>query len=266
MIRRPNKTNIILIKLLSLFKGVISFIAYYGGLCFLCSILPKKGFKAVILMYHDIDDVAGNMAGENISMKYFKKQVSYLKKHFTILTLGQLVDVIKDKNSKIKRAVVLTFDDGYISFKEKAYPFLKEENIKVTLFPAKTFLENKQGYLDENDLKGFSNLVEVGAHTINHYFFENIDSKLAIEEIVNSRKYLQETLSRDIDLFCYPRGIYKDIKPDIEESIKKQGFKATCISQEGVVTRNSNLFRLPRFSPRSFSISRFVTRLCFLLR
>ena len=253
-------------KILDHLKGFLSGVAFYVGLYRLFLYCPKRGFKAVILMYHNIiAGVSTNLAKDHISMRYFKKQIGFIKKYFPIIRLEDLADMLKKQDFPVKRAVVLTFDDGYRTFFTEVAGFLKQEKVKVTLFPAKIFL-NKEGYISEEEMQKLSSFVDIGAHTLTHPFFADISLEEAKKEIAGSKEYLEEKLLKQICLFCYPRGKREDLKKELDVYLKETGFKCACTSEEGIITSKVDPYRLPRISPRAKSLARFAVRLCFLLR
>ena len=69
-----------------------------------------------------------------ISPKVFEKEMKYLKKMFSILSLEELVNCINEKKKLPKRLAIITFDDGYKDNYQYAFPILKKYQIPATLF------------------------------------------------------------------------------------------------------------------------------------
>lgn len=85
-------------------------------------ILPKI-VKDQVLNFHKV------MTVEN-----FEKQMAFLSKNYTLLNLNQVYDILHFKKKIPKRAVAITFDDGYRDNYLYAFPILKKYNIPAAIF------------------------------------------------------------------------------------------------------------------------------------
>ncbi len=102
--------------------------------------------KVHIIMYHYVRDL-GNSRYPNIKgLDYglFKEQIAFLKEHFTVVTMEDVIEACNSENDTLpENAVLLTFDDGYIDNFTAVFPVLKEHNVQGSFFiPGKTFTEN----------------------------------------------------------------------------------------------------------------------------
>ena len=100
---------------------------------------PADPGGAVALMYHHLlpENEVGRLSGNNIvtTVEAFTEQLDWLKAEgFTTLTPGQLAACLCDGKPFPKRAVLITFDDGYLSNAVYAYPLLRERGILVRHF------------------------------------------------------------------------------------------------------------------------------------
>ena len=94
--------------------------------------------KAMILWYHGIcDDDFTLLKGydeRHIPKSVFRKQVIFFKKKgYVFSTMSELIDRI-DNKKKLKKLVVLTFDDGFRNVVENAYQIMRELNAKGCLY------------------------------------------------------------------------------------------------------------------------------------
>ncbi len=88
--------------------------------------------KVHIIMYHYVRDL-GNSRYPNIKgLDYglFKEQIAFLKEHFTVVTMEDVIEACNSENGTLpENAVLLTFDDGYIDNFTAVFPVLKEHNV-----------------------------------------------------------------------------------------------------------------------------------------
>jgi peptidoglycan/xylan/chitin deacetylase (PgdA/CDA1 family) len=92
------------------------------------------GYQLVpILCYHNLAVQAkGRLM---MAASAFEEQMRYLKKEgYRVVSLKEFVEFMSFKRQLPRKSVVLTFDDGYRSFREFAYPILKELGFTATLF------------------------------------------------------------------------------------------------------------------------------------
>src|SRR5207244_7287797 len=110
------------------------------------------GYQLVpVLTYHDIGPQAkGRLV---IGAKAFEEQMRYLKaNHYRVVSLTELYEFLQLKRQLPRRAVVLTFDDGYRSFLQYAHPVLKKLGFTATLFVYTDYVGAGRNSLGWDDL------------------------------------------------------------------------------------------------------------------
>lgn len=105
-------------------------------------------------------------------------------------------------------------------------------------------------------------LVEVGAHTVNHPFLPAQPLAVQQAEIDRSKLELERILSRPVTSFAYPFG---DRTAATIELVKASGFDCACSTQPDVVWGRSNCFDLPRFGVENWNGREFAERLAMWL-
>lgn len=106
-----------------------------------------------ISMYHYTRDLKKSKYPEikGLDKKLFVEQLEFFRNSFNVVTMKQVINAFEGKEVLPEKALLLTFDDGYIDNYEVAMPLLKEYGIEGSFFiPAKTFKENK--LLDVNKI------------------------------------------------------------------------------------------------------------------
>ena len=94
--------------------------------------LLKKKKGASVLMYHS---VAENSVFFTVHPKIFAKQMKYLKENnYQVISLTDLITLLKNDQPLPNKTVALTFDDGFKDFFLNAWPVLAEYNFPATIF------------------------------------------------------------------------------------------------------------------------------------
>ena len=72
--------------------------------------------KVNIMMYHYVRDLKASRYPEikGLDYKSFQEQTLWLKKHFEIIKIEDLIAAYDEQTSLPENAALLTFDDGYI--------------------------------------------------------------------------------------------------------------------------------------------------------
>jgi len=109
--------------------------------------------------------------------------------------------------------------------------------------------------LSDNDMT-------VGGHTVSHPILSMIDDDAAFREIDENQKVLQEITARPVDLFAYPNGKanvdYTDRHVEILKSLE---FKAAVSTEWGTVSKSSDPYQMPRFTPWDRFTGKYMLRL-----
>lgn len=89
--------------------------------------------RAFILMYHRIAEPESDPWGLSVSPRNFVSHLEILKKYTRPMGLRDLAAHLQDKTVP-RRAVVITFDDGYADNLYEAKPLLERYDIPATVF------------------------------------------------------------------------------------------------------------------------------------
>ncbi len=193
-------------------------------------------------MYHRFDE--NKYPSTNIKIEDFKKQLDLIEK--------QNIHFVNPKNfeyelvsNKIKRKILLTIDDAFLSFYDNAWPILKEKKIPFILFVS-TREVGSFNYMTWKQIKELqkSNFVEIGNHSHSHEYLVDEASSLIKDDIIKSIKIFENNLGKNSDFFSYPFGEYSI---DFKNIIKSLNFKYAFGQHSGVLDNTKDFFELPRF-------------------
>ena len=206
----------------------------------------------MILMYHNIDSVAGF---NTVSMKNLTQQLEYVKESFQIVDMNTYLKTINQPNNK---NVVISVDDAYISFDNLFLPFLENHNIPVILFVPVNHIgkyniwdkdQQRLEIVSREKIKILSNnkLVTIGSHGLTHRKISKLTDQEIRSEIINSKYELEELIAEEIKHFSYPFGQINDYNKLAIDILKKTGYKSACSTRyRNTNYRNDpyNLFRI----------------------
>lgn len=225
--------------------------------------------KAIILMYHNIDKPPKGTRIPNlyVTPRMFTFQMWYLKiAGFKVVTIQDILASVSEGDIKINLAAI-TFDDGYLDFYEHAYPVLTDYGYPSTVYVVSGLVGKDSVWdsLNENFVKPLMdwktikeisrNGVQIGSHAKTHPQLTTLSGNMLKEELIGSKRELEEHLNQTIEHFCYPYG---DCNARVREEVGKTGFRYAVTTQRGHVERGYDphaLRRIPiklRTNPVSF--------------
>jgi peptidoglycan/xylan/chitin deacetylase (PgdA/CDA1 family) len=306
--------------------------------------------RALILLYHRVAESISDPWSLAVKPAHFAEHLEVIKKHARVLSVEELMASIAD-NKLPRRAVVITFDDGYADNLLNAKPLLEKNDLPATVFVTTGFIgddrefwwdeldrlflqpgalpERLQLTIDRNDYRwdlgeasrygesayymnegwrawqkddpssrhllyrslwelmhplsenerqrvrddlalwaqadrsprathralspdelrelAQGGFIEIGCHTVTHPKLASLTASLQRDEINQSKSNLEEILGRRIKSFAYPYGRPCDYTAETVAVVKEAGFDSACSTSNGLVSRRSNPFELPRF-------------------
>jgi len=201
-----------------------------------------EDFGLISLMYHRFEE--NKYPSTNIKISDFEKQLEIIKESNIkfINPKNFEKELIENKN---QRKILLTIDDGFLSFYNNAWPILKKGKIPFILFVS-TREVGSVNYMNWNQLKEISkeDFVEIGNHSHTHEYLVNETNETIKTDIKKSIKIFNEKLGQNSKFFSYPFGEYSISFKNI---IKSLGFKYAFGQHSGVIDETKNFYELPRF-------------------
>lgn len=189
-------------------------------------------FDIPILTYHKIDD-RWDFGLNSVKPREFRRQMAFLKEEeFVPVTFRQvLVGEIPAK------PVVITFDDGYASVFEAAFPVLQEFGFSAVVFPVTGYIgewnhwEASPGFrrfchLDEKQLRELAAAGwEIGSHGVTHRALVYLTEREIENELVVSYERITRITGQKPVSFAYPFGL-QDAR--VRELARRAGYRFAC--------------------------------------
>ena len=198
-------------------------------------------------VYHRFGD--SRYPSTNIAIDTFRSQLEFLRNFkYTVFTLGDAIEKLQSAAGVPEKTVVLTVDDGYMSFLTGAMPLLREFGFNATLFINSATVGHK-GYMRWDELRGLvAEGMEIGNHSATHPYFLDIDEETLLskfnEDVGKAQKEIEAHLGIAPKVFSYPFGEYN---LDMKRAVQELGFRAAAAQNSGIVYGDSDLYALPRF-------------------
>ncbi len=202
--------------------------------------VDPTGYQLVpILVYHNLGPQSkGRLV---LGADAFAEQMRYLKREgYHVVSLPEFVDWLQLKRQLPRKSVVLTFDDGYQSFREYAYPVLKKLGFPATLFVYTDYVGTGRNALSWDQLKSLAaEGFDVQAHSKTHGDLRRAAgetdaqyAKRMQDELADPPRLFQRQMGRAVQFLAYPYGRVDD---DLLARVREQGYVAAF-----TVRRESN--------------------------
>lgn len=189
----------------------------------------------LVLNYHDILEEEEKIPPFDriaVNKQHLDQHFAWLKKNdYHVISIQDLVDAVKGEKSLPGKAVLLTFDDGYLSFYTRALPLLKKYKYPATLAVVGSWLEgeNTKGVKPLMSVAQIqevmaSGLVEIASHTHDLHHGITANPQGTEHSAVTARLYSSEyeEYEKDED---YRGRIFKEIEKSSERLFQLLGIR-----------------------------------------
>lgn len=178
-----------------------------------------KTDRLPILMYHRVaPDGAASLARYRVAPETFEEQLRYLRgSGYHSVSLEDWRIAMKNERPLPGRAVILTFDDGYVDFMTYAWPLLKRYGFSAIVFLVAEQIGGTnhwdRAYGEEVPLLAWEQIhrlrdegVEFGSHSAMHRPLSALSPAEIVVEGARSRAILVRGLGLPVRAFAYPHG------------------------------------------------------------
>lgn len=211
-----------------------------------------------VLMYHQIQPLRHQppaQPGLVVDTKQFYWQMYCLRAlGYHTLTLDELVQALEGSQPLPRRAVAITFDDGYYGVYRYAFPILQHFRFNATLFLiGEDFADSGHAIINRAfpvvDAAQVGEMlvagIQIGSHSVSHRRLTTIELFEAEEEIIASKTILESVFGRRITTFSYPYGLYNG---QLAEMVRRAGYACAVTTRFGHRHILSEQFTLRRIA------------------
>jgi peptidoglycan/xylan/chitin deacetylase (PgdA/CDA1 family) len=211
-----------------------------------------------ILTFHALDDAHTVIS---FAPALFERLVGVVRAGgYRVMPLASAAESLRRGTALPERPLVITFDDGYRSVYQAAFPILRDNGMPATVFlavgdPAE---KSRRAAADPNtrlpSMEGRPMLswgeiremqrggMSFGAHTLTHPDLTRLPPADIEREMVDSKGVLEETLGEPVAGFAYPFGRY-DAR---SLQLARQHFACAVSDRLGLADPGSDIHALPR--------------------
>ena len=205
-----------------------------------------------VLAFHSIDD---QPLVTSFSPEVFVRGLARLyERGYQALDLLAAADHVRHGTPFPDRSMVITFDDGYRSVYEQAFPVLQRHGLSATVFltvgeEGRTRPGDQLPSLNGYPMLTWGRIVEMhrhgiafGAHTLTHPDMTRLPVDRMQREVSRSKAVIEEALGAPVSCFAYPYGRYDERSRDLV----RRHFTCACSDRLGLITVKSDPYALER--------------------
>lgn len=218
-------------------------------------LLAGPGWAAsggVILLYHHVAE--NTPASTSISPEDFRGHLEYLRDNdFQVVGLDMMVEALRNGEELPDRAVAITFDDGYLSIYETAFPMLRSFGFPFTLFLSTGPIDRQlRDYMSWEQIGEMSAAgVLIANHMVDHpHMLDRREGENDAqwierqrEELLRAEQIIEQRTGQSHRYLAYPYGEY-DVA--IKELLRELDFVGFA-QNSGAVGPGSDFQALPRY-------------------
>ncbi|MCW8195857.1 polysaccharide deacetylase family protein [Proteobacteria bacterium 005FR1] len=218
----------------------------------LLSLSCAAAHAAVVLQYHHVSE--NSPPATSVSPALFREHMEHLHESgYRVVRLDELAQTLKSGKPLPDKTVAITFDDGYLSIYEVAFPILKDYGWPFTVFV--NTRPHDQGLHQFASWDQLREMAGAGATIANHSYSHphmlrrqtgESDRKWRErmrEEILRAERTIDREIGKGPRLFAYPYGEYDGATQALLADLGYIGFG----QQSGPLGPLGNHQALPRF-------------------
>jgi peptidoglycan/xylan/chitin deacetylase (PgdA/CDA1 family) len=173
---------------------------------------------------------------------------------YRTMSLLEAVDYLRGGRPFPDRALVITFDDGYRTVHDQAFPVLQRYGMSATVFLAvgsghTTSPAGRLSSLEGRPMLAWDEIrqmhrqgIDFGAHTCTHRDLTRLPVVEVEAEVRSSKTIIEDALGAPVACFAYPYGRHDQQSREIV----RQHAACACSDTLGLITARSDPYTLER--------------------
>lgn len=208
--------------------------------------------QVAVLVYHNIVLDENGKDSDTLTIAEFEEQLKYLKDNgYNTISVEDFYAWKEEGKPIPKKSVVITFDDGYASFKYLAQPILEKYEFKAICFliGMNTTKDTKEnGTIGIDEIKNHNENITYGSHTFGMHKADNQGNPIVKNKTYNEiEQDIEEFKNKifDAKYLAYP---YYTYTKDFVKVLEDKDYKLAFAGEEEMVVRSANNYKVPRIS------------------
>jgi len=208
--------------------------------------------SGVIALYHHV--ASDTPPSTSISPENFRAHLEYLQNNeFHVIGLDVMLESIREGRELPERAVAITFDDGYSSIYDTAFPLLQEFGFPFTLFVSTGPINDKlRNYMTWEQIAEMGRAgVLIANHMVEHpYMLENQDAETEAQwierlrlELLQAEQEIETHTGQSHKYLAYPYGEYNKA---IKTMLGDLGYIGLA-QNSGAINAQTDFLAIPRY-------------------
>lgn len=239
-----------------------------------------KDPKIAVLCYHNIATIKEKESFPEekdwvIDVENFEEHLKYLKEHnYKTLTINEFIQWKQGKINLPYKSVLITFDDGFLSNYQYAFPLLKKYNMNAVVFLIGNYMQTQKTAKWDGNIKQYMNLeiiekakqeyknIEFASHSLQLHYHNSINEKTK-EELINDLNQFSKSIV-NTKAYAYPFGAYNS---NMIDALEQANYEIAFIygptkKEYRKASRKDDIYKIPRLNVSyGMSKSKFGLRL-----
>jgi peptidoglycan/xylan/chitin deacetylase (PgdA/CDA1 family) len=173
-------------------------------------------------------------------------------------SLATAMERLQAGGGTAEKTLVITFDDGYRNFCQHAWPALERFGFTATMFLPTASIGDQPQIFNKRECMSWAEVRELqrrgisfGSHTVTHPQLHGLPAERIREEILQSRRTIEDKTGTPVDTFAYPYAFPQTDEPfktTVRQILQESGYRygvCTRIGRAGKASDPLFLERLP---------------------
>jgi peptidoglycan/xylan/chitin deacetylase (PgdA/CDA1 family) len=195
--------------------------------------------------FHRVTDACRD--GMTVNAKLFRRQLEYVLRTHQVVTLEESLELVQNGTRLRRPVAAITFDDGYLSVYQQAFPIMTELGVAGSCFLTTGLVGTEKRFPHDAGhpaepvlgVMGWDEILAlcmmgwtVGGHSMTHARLSQCEGKEARLELEHPIELLRLALGLKEIPWAFPFGGRDDFTADDVKAVRKLGYNA-CFSNHG---------------------------------